>query len=392
VESESVLIELMIFAATVMLAYANGANDNFKGVATLYGSGVLSYRTAKLLSTVATIFGALAAVMVAAELARAFSGRGLVADSVVAQPAFAAAVALAAGATVLLATRIGMPISTTHALVGGLAGAGWMASSDALKTNVLLALFVMPLLLGPLIAVLASALLNMIARKWWSERAADESCACVAVNDGSNDLLLANSATAPMAAVASPQVSINVGRVGDPACGATADSQTMVLTESRLINALHVASGALVCFARGLNDAPKIAGLLLVVSAVGGSVSTGAVAVAMALGGWLHSRRIADTMAHKISTLEPRSSFLANVCTACLVISATKFGLPLSTTHVSVGAIAGVSLASPRDGGSASGVLSRSTLKHIGLAWVFTLPISALFACLAFSALSLFFR
>ncbi len=388
------MIDVVIFSTTLLLAYANGANDNFKGVATLYGSGVLSYRAAKMLSTIATIFGALAAVFVAAQLAKAFSGRGLVAASVVAQPAFAAAVALAAGLTVLLATRIGMPISTTHALVGGLVGAGWMAAGDALNSSALLTQFVAPLVMGPIIAVAVAALFNLISRRYWVAAKADESCACVSVGVGA--LLPADFGSA--LPTASARIQLDVGRVNDPACNVSGDasdaasgnaSNTIVVTESRLVNALHVVSGALVCFARGLNDAPKIAGLLLVVGALGGAVSMSAVALAMALGGWLHSRRIAETMSHKISTLEPRSSFLANICTAGLVIGATKLGLPLSTTHVSVGAIAGVSLVSPRSGSAA---LSYSTLKHIGLAWVFTLPTSAIIACAAYPALSHLFN
>jgi inorganic phosphate transporter, PiT family len=386
------MIDVVIFSATLLLAYANGANDNFKGVATLYGSGVLSYRVAKMLSTAATILGALAAVLVATQLAKAFSGRGLVADSVVAQPAFAAAVALAAGLTVLLATRIGMPISTTHALVGGLAGAGWMAASDALNSSALLSQFVAPLVMGPVIAVAVAALFNLISRRYWAAPKVDESCACVSVGVGG---LSPSAAGAGYASpIASTRIQLDIGHINDPVCNVPGDtpgnaSNTIVVTESRLVNALHVVSGALVCFARGLNDAPKIAGLLLVVGALGGTVSTSAVALAMALGGWLHSRRIAETMSHKISTLEPRSSFLANICTAGLVIGATKLGLPLSTTHVSVGAITGVSLVSGRSGSSA---LSYATLKYIGLAWVFTLPTSAIIACAAYPALSLLFK
>jgi inorganic phosphate transporter, PiT family len=390
------MIDAAIFSATLLLAYANGANDNFKGVATLYGSGVLSYRVAKMLSTAATILGALSAVLVATQLAKAFSGRGLVADSVVAQPAFATAVAVAAGLTVLLATRIGMPISTTHALVGGLAGAGWMAANDALNSSALLSQFVAPLVMGPIIAVAVAALFNLISRRYWAAPRADESCACVSVGvgEGVGGLRPSAAGAGYASPIASTRIQLDVGHINDPVCdisGGTSGnaSNTIVVTESRLVNALHVVSGALVCFARGLNDAPKIAGLLLVVGALGGTVSTSAVALAMALGGWLHSRRVAETMSHKISALEPRSSFLANICTAGLVIGATKLGLPLSTTHVSVGAITGVSLVSR---GSGSSALSYATLKYIGLAWVFTLPTSAIIACAAYPALSLLFK
>ena len=116
------LIAFLLLAA-LALAFANGANDNFKATATLYGSGNLAYDPARRLATVAQISGSLASVIWAQALLRAFGGKGLVPDSVVGDPTFLAAVGAGAAVTVLFATRIGLPISTTHALVGGLAGA-----------------------------------------------------------------------------------------------------------------------------------------------------------------------------------------------------------------------------------------------------------------------------
>ena len=114
----------MIFVAIILigllLAWGNGANDNFKGVATLLGSGTTSYRGALIWATVTTGLGSMTALLVARQLLSAFSGEGLVPAHVVADPIFPAAVALAAGLTVLAATRLGFPISTTHALIGGL--------------------------------------------------------------------------------------------------------------------------------------------------------------------------------------------------------------------------------------------------------------------------------
>jgi inorganic phosphate transporter, PiT family len=364
------MIELCLFAATLLLAYANGANDNFKGVATLYGSGVLTYRWAKILSTAATLIGAVAAALLAEQLAKAFSGRGLVPSSVVANPAFAISVAFAAAATVLLATRIGMPISTTHALVGGLAGAGWAAAASELNVSALGQQFFIPLLLGPLAAFVLAMTLNRIAL-FFSLRAADvEACACV-VPIVPTPLL-----SPAVAATALP--SLRLGTMDAPACRAAA-SNGLALSQSSVINMAHITSAFMVCAARGLNDAPKIAGLLLVLKATNTSLSTAAIAVAMGLGGWLHSRRIANTMSHKITTLEPRSGFIANVCTTLLVASASKFGLPLSTTHVSVGAISGLSFSGDR-----SAALSAGTMRHILLAWIFTLPVAAISAFIGY--------
>ncbi len=104
--------------ATLFLSYSNGANDNFKGVATLYGSGTLTYKQALRLATVATIAGTIVALFLAGALVKNFSGKGLVPDTLLQEPAFAIAVAGGVALTVMLATRLGMPVSTTHGLVG----------------------------------------------------------------------------------------------------------------------------------------------------------------------------------------------------------------------------------------------------------------------------------
>ena len=82
--------------AAILLAYANGANDNFKGVATLFGSRTTNYRRALNWACSTTLAGSIAAVWIAQELLERFSGRGLVPDSVASAPEFSASVGLAA--------------------------------------------------------------------------------------------------------------------------------------------------------------------------------------------------------------------------------------------------------------------------------------------------------
>src|SRR5437868_401845 len=94
----------LLFLATCFLAYSNGANDNFKGVASLFGSWTTGYRTAISWATVTTFAGSLMAILVAQGLFKKFSGKGLVPDALTGSPHFLLAVALGAGATVILAT------------------------------------------------------------------------------------------------------------------------------------------------------------------------------------------------------------------------------------------------------------------------------------------------
>ena len=143
----------LLFLATLFLAYSNGANDNFKGVATLFGSGTTSYKSAITWATISTFAGSITSLFLAETLLQNFSGRGLVPNELAASPQFVLAVGLGAGLTVMLATLIGFPVSTTHGLVGGLVGAGLTAVGTNVNFGTLGTLFFLPLLLTPLIAV-----------------------------------------------------------------------------------------------------------------------------------------------------------------------------------------------------------------------------------------------
>jgi len=90
----------------------------------------------------------------------------------------------------------------------------------------------------------------------------------------------------------------------------------------------------------------------------------------MAIGGWLNARKVAETMSKKISKMNDGQALTANLVTAFLVIFASRFGMPVSTTHVSVGSITGI--------GIVNGSADRSVVSSILLSWVLTLPIAAI--------------
>ena len=157
---------ILLLLAVCFLAYSNGANDNFKGVASLFGSKTTGYRTAIGWATVCTFAGSVAAIFLAQALLSKFSGKGLVPDSLVGSEYFLLAVAVGAGVTVILATLTGFPISTTHALTGAMVGSGWVAVGSQVNLGVLGKAFFLPLLLSPVLAVALGASLYLIFR--WS--------------------------------------------------------------------------------------------------------------------------------------------------------------------------------------------------------------------------------
>lgn len=142
----------------------------------------------------------------------------------------------------------------------------------------------------------------------------------------------------------------------------------------RALDACHLMTAGAVSFARGVNDTPKIAALLLLVGPLGGAAgpSLSVVGLAMAAGGLLAARRVATTMSHGITSMNDGQAFTANLTTALLVLLASRFGLPVSTTHVSVGALFGI--------GAVTGTARWRTIAAIVLSWLVVLPLAAALA------------
>ncbi len=155
---------VFLILAVGLLAYSNGANDNFKGVASLFGSRTTRYRPAIIWATVTTFAGSVCSIVLAQALLNRFSGRGLVPDKLAGTEPFLLAVAAGAGITVIVATITGFPISTTHGLIGAMVGSGLVAAGGQVNLGVLRQGFLVPLLLSPLLAIALGALLYVVLR------------------------------------------------------------------------------------------------------------------------------------------------------------------------------------------------------------------------------------
>ncbi|AMV31425.1 Low-affinity inorganic phosphate transporter 1 [Pirellula sp. SH-Sr6A] len=311
-----------LVAAVLFVAFTNGANANFKGVASLYGSGLTTRRTALLWGTMTTWLGCIAAAFFARGLLAQFSGKGVVPNELVASPVFALAVALGGAVTSFLATRIGFPVSTTHALVGALAGAGLAAAPADVAWGPLAWSFLIPLLFSPIMAM----------------------------------------------------------AMGYLACRILARTGSLTTLPSRWNNRLHFLSAGAASFARGMNDAPKMAALFMLLPDFSPIVAILLVSVAMAAGGLLDSKNVAETLGKKLTAMEVNDGLVASLTTACLVISASYHSLPVSTTHVSVGSLAGIGVANNR--------LHRRKMVEIAMAWICTVPCGATLAAIAYTVAS----
>ncbi|WP_297496468.1 inorganic phosphate transporter [Ferrovum sp.] len=352
---------LMIVA--LLVAFGNGANDNFKGFATVWGSNTLSYPRALQLATVATVAGSLVSVYLATALVQSFSGKGLVSAEIVHTSSFMFEVAAGAGATVLLATRLGFPVSTTHALIGGLIGAGLGQPGGGVNWGPLLHTFLYPLLLSPIVAAAISLVLQL-GIKW---RSPENDCACVVVSEPATGLLT-NGSLVQQRSMSSVELMVA------PQVVCEQIGPQILFSSSRFFDHLHALSAMSICFARAVNDTPKLAALLLVTPGTGAQSAVMMVTGMMATGGLLFAKKVAVTMSQRMTRLDPVPGLMANMTTAMIVLFASNFGFPVSTTHVAVGSIAGI--------GAGAQSLDRKVLQGILLSWVATLPMAGAIAFL----------
>jgi len=366
------VILVLLFLATCFLAYSNGSNDNFKGVATLFGSKTTNYRRAIRWATATTFAGSICSIFLAEGLVTRFSGKGLVVNGLESSPEFLLAVALGAGVTVILATVGGFPISTTHSLTGALVGSALMAVGSQMNFSLLGKSFFLPLLVSPLlaccigiptyVAARGARLKSGICKDW---------CICIGETE---QLVPVSEPNSFFSVAALPLPSISFATREN--CTERYRGSMLGISAQRILDAAHFVSAGAVSFARGLNDTPKIVALILIIKAFGIRTGMLTVAVGMAVGGLLSAKRVATTMSKKITPMNQGQGFVANFTTALLVIFASRMGLPVSTTHVSVGALFGVGLITRQ--------ANYRVVTGILTSWLLTLPIAAILAAIVY--------
>lgn len=371
------IAELSVLIAAIVIACANGANDVSKGIATLVGAGVTGYRRAILWGTVWTTVGGIASAFFATALVGAF-GKGILAPGTV--PTFAAGLAaiLAATLWVAFATWRGWPVSTTHAIVGSIAGVAVFAYGiEGVLWSRIAGRLLLPLLISPIASLVLTWLILRSARAWGRGEGETDDCLCAEI-EAAAGVVPANGMTAGMAALEERGARLTIVTGQSEECATELPSIFRIT-----LDRLHWMTSAATSFARGLNDAPKMVALVVVGSMAAPDLpalllfAAALVAVGMGLGSAIGGRKVTNVLAERVTRMNHREGFVANLVTATLVGSGAVFGLPMSTTHVSAGGIIGAGV--ERGAGS----IARSTVRDMLFAWVLTAP-----ACVALGALA----
>lgn len=369
---------LAIAFAGFLISYFNGANDVSKGIATLVGSGVTDYRRAILWGALCTALGGLTASLFARALVTTFSN-GLLASG--STPTFAAALAtiLGAAAWVMLSTRTGLPVSTTHAIVGSLTGVAVLAYGfEGVRWGALGMKVVLPLILSPIASLVLTVTLVRLGGHFWGPSTETADCLCFAVEP----------ATVALAGTgcAAHSVALNPARATLRAMSASAETcDAAMRAPFRLsLDHLHWLTSGATSFARGMNDAPKMAALILAAAALTHDGRLPALPIfalitfGMVAGSVVAGLRITRVLAEGVTRMNHREGFLANFVTSALVMAGAVGGLPMSTTHVSASAIIGITV---RKGSRA---LNTASVRSIFLAWIVTVPAAAVLGILIY--------
>ncbi|HSM38826.1 MAG TPA: inorganic phosphate transporter [Candidatus Limnocylindrales bacterium] len=322
-------ILIAVLALAVIFDYINGFHDTANAIATSVSTRALKPSWAIGMSAAANFVGALTGTEVAKTV-----GAGLVQPQAEGQLVVAAALV---GAIFwnLFTWRLGIPSSSSHALIGGLLGSSAAAAGlGSWQLEGILVKVVVPLVSSSIIGFLLGLTLMIVI--------------------------------------------FNLFRRANP--------HFMNDTFRRL----QVVSAGYMAFSHGSNDAQKTMGIMTLALVTAGVlpefkvplwvilIAATAISLGTAAGGW----RIIKTMGTKVVKLDPVHGFAAETTAATIIFGASHFGMPVSTTHVISSAIMGTG-ASDRFKSVRWGVA-----RNIGIAWVLTIPASGIAAALAYIVLS----
>ncbi len=405
----------LILAAVfgLFMAWGIGANDVANAMATSVGSKALTIKQAVV---IAAIFEFAGAILAGGQVTKTIR-KGIVdADLLAANPELLLygmlASLLAAGVWLLIASKNGWPVSTTHSIVGAIVGFAMVGiGMEAVHWNkvgfIVASWVVSPVLAGFISFMLFRSVLKLILD---TEHPFDNAkkyvpyymflvgfiIALVTLVKGLKHVGLELSVLEQYGySVLIGLVIMLAGKVfisrikHDP----KADKHFHFTNVERVFGVLMVLTACAMAFAHGSNDVANAIGpVAAVVSIVqsGGEVASnsalplwvlGLGGIGIVLGLMMYGKRVIETVGNQITELTPSRGFAATLAAATTVVLASGTGLPISTTHTLVGAILGVGLA------RGMAALNMTVIRNIFMSWIVTLPAGAILSILFFFTL-----
>ncbi|NOR43653.1 MAG: phosphate permease [Gammaproteobacteria bacterium] len=405
----------LILAAVfgLFMAWGIGANDVANAMATSVGSKALTIKQAVV---IAAIFEFAGAILAGGQVTKTIR-KGIVdADLLSANPELLLygmlASLLAAGVWLLIASKNGWPVSTTHSIVGAIVGFAMVGiGMEAVHWNkvgfIVASWVVSPVLAGLISFMLFRSVLKLILN---TENPYDNAkkyvpyymflvgfiIALVTLVKGLKHVGLELSTIEQYGyAILIGAVIMIAGKLyintikHDP----KADKHFHFTNVERIFGVLMVLTACAMAFAHGSNDVANAIGpVAAVVSIVqsGGEVASqsalplwvlGLGGVGIVIGLMMYGKKVIETVGHQITELTPSRGFAATLAAATTVVLASGTGLPISTTHTLVGAILGVGLA------RGMAALNMTVIRNIFMSWIVTLPAGALLSILFFFTL-----
>jgi PiT family inorganic phosphate transporter len=330
---ESDLILVLVVATALAFDFTNGFHDTANAVATSISTRAMSPRLAVGLASVLNFVGAFISLEVAATVATGIVDVGAVTTTVI----FAGLIG--AIAWNLATWYFGLPSSSSHALIGGVVGAAFIAEGvGAVKADGLLEKVLVPAMIAPVLALVVAALAIVVAYR-----------------------IVGRLRPGP----------VNRGyRLG------------------------QIVSGSLFALSHGTNDAQKTMGIIALALVAHGDLSARefevptwvivSAASAIALGTYVGGWRIIRTMGTRIIKMDPAQGFVAQGAGAATILAASHFGFPLSTTHTISGAVMGAGA------GKRMSAVRWGVAGNIVAAWVLTLPAAAVVGGVTFGLTRVF--
>jgi inorganic phosphate transporter, PiT family len=327
------VVLVIVVATALAFDFTNGFHDTANAIATSVSTRAMSPRTAVAMSSVLNFVGAFISLKVAATVASGIVDAASITTTVV----FAGLIG--AIAWNLATWWLGLPSSSSHALIGGVVGAAFVADGpSAIFGDGLVEKVLVPGLVAPILAFTVAALAILVIYR-----------------------MVGNVRPGP----------VNRGyRLG------------------------QIVTGSMFSLAHGTNDAQKTMGIITLALIAHGDLPADSFdvpfwviassAVAIALGTYTGGWRIIRTMGSRIIKMDPAQGFSAQGAGAAVVLTATHLGFPLSTTHVISGGVMGAGAAKRLS------AVRWGLSGNIVLAWILTLPAAAAIGGLVYAISSVF--